>query len=426
MRSAQPPVEQVFQLMENSRSRILQDQWTQKPDLQAVQRRLGKDTCLLEFWAGPGQGAVLVITRSATALLGIPAVDVKGLRAASMDATRQDWRVLFRAAGEQVLGKVPALQQTDLRHIIVVPDGLLSLIPFELLSTAGDRRLLIERASVTYMPSAGVLLRPTSRERSWSPPWRQELLAFADPAADASGSGLFRAGQARGETWSRLPKAVEEVRYIASVLPGRPEVRVGADAAKKDLLAGVVRRVPLMHMATHATADYTAPERSRILFAPAEKENAADFLFLREIYGLDLKGVDLVVLSACDAETGKLVQGEGVEGFGKAFLTAGANTTVTTLWSVQDSATSQFMQQFYFALASGEGKADALRDAKLRFLRSGKYLAHPQFWAAFVMNGDGFAPIPRFLSWTELCFALTAMLLLAGAIVYGIRVRSSR
>ena len=79
----------------------------------------------------------------------------------------------------------------------------------------------------------------------------------------------------------------------------------------------------------------------------------ADYLFLREIYDLDLTGVQLVTLSACDTERGKVIRGEGVEGFSRALLAAGAASAVTTMWDVVDRASAEFMKQFYFALARG-------------------------------------------------------------------------
>jgi CHAT domain-containing protein len=162
-------------------------------------------------------------------------------------------------------------------------------------------------------------------------------------------------------------------------------------------------------------SDSVDPERSRILFAAERPRDGADFLFLREIYGLDLKGLDLVTLSACDTETGRLTAGEGVEGFAKPFLAAGARTTVTTLWPVEDRATAEFMKQFYGELDAGVSKAEALRRAKLRFLRSGSRLSHPLYWAAFVLNGDGLAPIPRAIGWPVIGIAagVTALAALA-------------
>ena len=146
--------------------------------------------------------------------------------------------------------------------------------------------------------------------------------------------------------------------------------------------------VPLLHLATHAVADVMSPARSRILFSPARADDGADFLFLKEVYDLDLRGVDLATLSACDSERGKLVRGEGPQAFSRALLSAGARATVTTLWRVSDEPTRDFMKQFYFELNRGETKGQALRLAKLRFLRSGSALAHPRYWAAFVLIGD--------------------------------------
>src|SRR5437879_7913266 len=85
-----------------------------------------------------------------------------------------------------------------------------------------------------------------------------------------------------------------------------------------------------------------------------------------------------------------------------ALLAAGSRATVTTLWRVADQPTAEFMRQFYFQLGRLEPKAQALRLAKLKLLRSGTALQHPQFWAAFVMNGDGLSPMVRVFSWSSL------------------------
>jgi hypothetical protein len=78
------------------------------------------------------------------------------------------------------------------------------------------------------------------------------------------------------------------------------------------------------------------------------------------------------------------------------------------------------MKQFYFELGRREPKAEALRLAKLRFLRSGSALRHPRFWAAFVLNGDGLRPIPRRFAWNGL-LAPAALVLVAAAALAGRR-----
>lgn len=110
-----------------------------------------------------------------------------------------------------------------------------------------------------------------------------------------------------------------------------------------------------------------------------------------------------------------MIRGEGVQAFGRALLFAGSRSALTTLWRVDDQPTAEFMKQFYYyALQKGQPKAEALRSAKLKFLRSETTLSNPAHWAAFAMNGDGLNPLPEFISWQ----ATTAFAI--GVIIIGI------
>src|SRR5205085_10342478 len=90
-------------------------------------------------------------------------------------------------------------------------------------------------------------------------------------------------------------------------------------------------------------------------------------------------------------ETGLALSGGGDEqlGLGRAFLAAGASSLVMSLWPVEDNATNELMQLYYQHLLSGDGKAQALREAQCTFLhRTSSIYAHPYFWAAFRLVGD--------------------------------------
>jgi len=390
-----------------------------QPTLAAVQARLDAGTVLLEYWVGPRSAAVLWATREAAGIASLPAVspnlgEISSLLNEASSGTTDGWKQPAATIGARLLGGIPLLGLPDATHLIVVPDGALGEIPFELLD-AGTGSPIIERFDVSYLPSAAVLLRDSSdRSRFWAPPWKRQLVSFADPRIQpASHSAAMELGGA--ELSNPLPGSAEEAHAIARTCPGRAQLFLGNENLKRHLVEGAAAGVPLLHLATHAVADMASAERSRILFSPDREQDGADYLFLKEVYDLDLRGVDLATLSACETERGKLVRGEGTYAFSRALLSAGARAAVTTLWRVADEPARDFMAQLYFDLNRGKPKAEALRLAKLRFLRSGTALRHPRYWAAFILTGDGLRPIPPVLSWSML-LGVVGMVLLGGSV----------
>jgi tetratricopeptide (TPR) repeat protein len=408
-----------FEVLERARARTFQDRLaTAQPALAAIKARLAPGAVLLEYWIGPRRAAVLWATREAAGIASLPAVvpdlaEISSLLNEASSGTTDGWRQSAAKIGARLLGGIPALGPPDASHLIVVPDGVLGEIPFELLDP-GTGLLVVERFDVSYLPSAAVLLRDSSgRARFWAPPWKRQLVSFADARVQPASHGpAMELGGA--ELSNPLPASAEEARAIARTCPGRVQLFLGNANLKKHLLDGAAAGAPLLHLATHAVADMASPERSRILFSPAREQDGVDYLFLKEVYDLDLRGVDLVTLSACDTERGKLVRGEGPYAFSRALLSAGAHAAVTTLWRVADEPARDFMAQLYFELNRGKPKAEALRLTKLRFLNSGTALRHPRYWAAFILTGDGFSPIPPVLSWSTL-LGLAGVLLLGTA-----------
>jgi CHAT domain-containing protein len=108
-----------------------------------------------------------------------------------------------------------------------------------------------------------------------------------------------------------------------------------------------------------------------------------------EAADLDLRGTQLVVLSACQTALGDAEPGLGVAGLTSAVQAAGAQSTVLSLWQVDDDATRALMQLFYRGLLAGTSRAQALRQAQAAIAAQSKW-RHPFYWAAFVLNGaDG-------------------------------------
>ena len=422
IRLADPSVAaaEIFGLIEQSRARTWQDRvqpGAPRLSLGDVQPTIGPGALLLEYWSSESASALLWTSSSSSGVVRHAAgPDDRNTVQRLVDSVSRgdtDWRSASVAAGRLLLEGLPNL--AGVTRLIVVPDGPLQAIPFDVLTLPGTQELLVERFEISSLPSAAFLARrhPPS-DRSWQWPWQRALVAFGDPPTPASAAAR-----------PRLSHADQEIRGIAELLSGEAELHLGSDAQKRHLHQAL-RGVPVVHFSTHAIADTRDPDRSRILLAPAKAGGPEDYLFLREIYDLDFTGVQLVTLSACDTERGRVIRGEGVEGFSRALLAAGAASAVTTMWDVVDRASLEFMKQFYFSLARGGSTASALREAKLRFLRSGLAWSHPRYWAGYVLNGDGGERLRPVVPWSAVAGPLLVGALAAVAAAYRVIRRRGR
>ncbi|HNR73456.1 MAG TPA: CHAT domain-containing protein, partial [Cyclobacteriaceae bacterium] len=133
--------------------------------------------------------------------------------------------------------------------------------------------------------------------------------------------------------------------------------------------------------------------RSGLILAgtQAQDNNAVDLqsndngiLTAYEAMNLSLEGTDLIILSACETGLGDVRAGEGVYGLQRAFLVAGANALIMSLWKVDDAATQQLMTNFYSIWTKTGNKQQAFKQAQLRLMTKYK---DPYYWGAFVMMG---------------------------------------
>ncbi len=251
--------------------------------------------------------------------------------------------------------------------ILISADGILSVLPFE--SLRFHDRFLIEYCSIAMIPSLFLF-----EGGSGIPQETVEinLLALADPRPDSR--------------QRLLPFSVREVEWIEETI-GKQQCTVltAAAATKKALLDLNLKDFQIIHAATHTSIDYDDPSRSKIwLSADTVSGNLENYVTLDEVEDLRLDA-DLVVLSSCESGGGSLDVGEGMEGFVKAFMHAGARNILVSLWEVEDFTTAAFMRTFYQNLSSGY--SSALRVAKIEMIKSPRVRhRHPYYWSPFVLT----------------------------------------
>ncbi len=279
-------------------------------------------------------------------------------------------------------------QIASAKKLIIVPDGALSYLPFEtLVDDQKTPAYLIERFAISYAPSASALATIRVRNQNDSPPILG-LIAFGDPLYQEASLKAPPATE-RGSELRQLPYTRAEVNEIAALFPAaQRKIFLGTDANEKMVKTEALQQYKYLHFAAHGNVDEAHPARSGIVLSHLSDPTEDGTLQMSEIMQLKLNA-DLVTLSACRTGLGKLLHGEGIIGLTRAFLYAGANSVVVSLWNVNDVATASLMKSFYKNLQSGLPKDEALRQAKLELLTGEKRAwRHPYYWAPFVLIGE--------------------------------------
>lgn len=179
--------------------------------------------------------------------------------------------------------------------------------------------------------------------------------------------------------------AEKEIKASASIWKGDFYIEKNATEENFKKLAG---NAGIIHIASHTIIDDDEPMNSKLVFSPGADTLEDGLLHTYELYNMELHA-QLACLSACNTGFGQLKSGEGVVSLAKGFFYAGVPNVMMSLWSVPDISTSEIMTYFYEELKNGAGKADALRNAKLKYLKtSDANTSDPYYWAAFTMIGD--------------------------------------
>ena len=302
-------------------------------------------------------------------------------------------------------------------HLYIVPDGMLHGVPWGAMP-GSTTKYLIEETSISLLGSGPEILSRPRLEQIQS-----NFLLVGDVAYGQQPESTLR------PNWQALKGTGSELLSIRNLVSDRfPVARLENDKATEAATMESIRTATVVHLATHGfftpdrlaeaslgTAAWRDPmlasaagrnplSRCGVVLTDANHLPELDAIGIpygsdglltgEELCDLDLRNVELVVLSACETGLGQITDNEGTFGLHKALSRAGVEASIGSLWKVSDDATTQLMIEFYRNLLQrNDSVADALRKAQLRLLKENQgggasAFSAPFFWAAFVVSGN--------------------------------------
>ncbi|NVO10310.1 MAG: CHAT domain-containing protein [Bacteroidales bacterium] len=265
------------------------------------------------------------------------------------------------------------------RNLLIIPDGGLNLIAFEALIDKpyrdGDKRdyrcesYLLMKYPIGYAYSATLYNNTLSETGNDSP-------NFLGIAPDYKNSK---------DSLRNIPAGINSVRKIALLTFGKSLTGGNATEANFKKYCG---RYGIIHFYAHGLEDTINPANSKLALS-APTDSAGDgYLHAWEVYNMQLNA-EMVVLGVCNSGLGKLSRGEGVMSISRSFIYAGCQSVVMSLWVAYSGSANDILNDYYLNLLKGMRKDEAMRLAKLEYLKKTElFFSHPRYWAGIVVNGN--------------------------------------
>jgi len=375
--------------------------WLRQPHrplpLSRVESALATDEVLLEYVLNEPESYCLEIEHSGTRIVKLPGRNqIEKQVQMAIDETKKPSPNPDAAAIRlytSVIAPVASVIATKPR-IIVVADGSLYDLPFEVLSSRPGAYLLASHV-ITYAPSATVYAMLAEEKPPTTP---LPVLAIGTgndgqlaEAKSTSGTPFGNLNREVFETdlshLAPLSAANGEARLVAELLGPGGVVLTGPAATESALKKQPLEQFRVLHFAVHGLISTKFPERSALVLYPDPASGEDGFWQAREVARTTLNA-ELVTLSACDVGSGRLVGEEGVANLVRPFLMSGARTVVSNIWESNDDFTRGLMREFYTRLAAGFDKGTALQQAKLAMIQKFGTDATPRLWGGFIMVGE--------------------------------------
>ncbi|MHA7056677.1 CHAT domain-containing protein [Aquimarina sp. M1] len=357
-----------------------------------VQERLDENTTVLEFFTADSTTYAFTISKNKMNVKELPTPKLGEQVETFRAAMTKDYEQYQQASyGLYQTLIAPMKEELSGNQLIIVPDGPLWHLNFDLLFTQADASnnprnwpYLLKDYAISYANSATLLFRDELQEQS-NAKESQECLAFSFSSGDDTAETRNLSLKAFRSSSMDLPGTREEIKSISNIVDG--QYFYGSEATEQNFKkhAGSYN---ILHLALHGDVDNERPENSKLYFTKSKDTLEDNYLYSHELFALDIPA-ELTVLSACNTGTGKIAKGEGIMSLGNAFQYAGTKSLLLTNWEVSDDTTPKIMEYFYTNLKDGKNKAEALQQAKLQFLATtNQETDHPYYWGGFYLLGD--------------------------------------
>ncbi len=372
-----------------------------------MQQLLGKSAALVEYFYGDEHIYAIGITDNEKTLIRLPSnkelllnfVENIGNHkyAQQNDQSRiKQFSVNAHALYQQLLAPIISQLDENINQLKIIPDGLMGYLPFEILLTEAYDNGTLSYKNFPYLINnytvstefSATLLKPKRIEAIG---YEYEYVGFAPSYKGtlmAENYQITRSAESTSMKFSPLKYNEPEVEMGYDIFGGKSFF---GDKATEISFKEYAPKSKIIHLSTHAFANIKNAQFSGLAFVQQEGISDVEndgLVYIDDLYNMRLNA-ELTVLSACETAVGEFKRGEGIMSLGRAFKYAGCQNIVMSSWTISDQSTARLMQYFYEELNEGIGKADALRQAKLRYLEAADAnTADPYFWAAFTLIGD--------------------------------------
>ncbi len=309
-------------------------------------------------------------------------------------------------------------------NLLLSPDNILSYIPFEALPVSYEtgidfsyKRLpfLMNDYNISYTYSATFMSEAVKRRFNFD----SRLVAFAPKYYEPIDiRKVINSRQAEEGFLADLPYAREEAAYVAEITDGKVYLNEQASESNFKAESG---KYDIIHLAMHTILNDSDPMYSTLIFNKESGTIEDGYLKTYELYGTTSKA-RMVVLSSCNTGNGQLSSGEGILSLARGFMYSGSLSVVMSLWEVEDKSGTEIVKYFYDNLMRGKSKSEALKDARIKYLKKADNLrSHPYFWATLVIYGDNSS-----LFYDKKMFLLVVFAFVALAVIIVIYFRNRR